>query len=171
MGVPTLKFSAKLSIFIIALTWVTSTSRANPSSNLPASIALGVMQYIEWASHPSEPHVHTFCIVENQNRDWSEFQKKYIKIISIDNHQKIKETCDLVLVEREYSQLISAINVSEGPKATIIVGVTQQSLINGAHFVILRDGENYKIFGNPKKLNSSQFVISSKLLRLVKMRQ
>lgn len=158
----------KLLISVIAFFMVSSNARANHHQTLAINIAIGILQYIEWTDHESAPHAHTLCILDNTRNNWLDLQKKYTNVKSITNIERVKHECDAVFIGNEYSQFISGVASSEGPKETILISMSMQGLVSGAHFSLIKDGEIYKIYANSKNIQSTKFLVSSKLLRLVK---
>jgi hypothetical protein len=98
-----------------------------------------------------------------------EFDMGKLKVISINDHLLISDKCDAVLVEKEFNYLIPAISLTNNKRNTLIIGLLNNSLSNGAHFSLIREGDTYKIHGNAKNIKSSRIIISSKLLRLTKL--
>ena len=169
MGVPALSPLIRATIFIAALPIFLTQALAKNSIPLATEIAINMMQYVEWDHHPSKPHAHTLCILQNKTGMDDEFDMGRLRVISINDHLLISDKCDAVLVEKEFNYLIPAISLVNNKRNTLIIGLLNNSLSNGAHFSLILEGDVYKIYGNAKKIKSSRIIISSKLLRLTKL--
>lgn len=156
-------------IFLIALPISSTHAQAKHSFPLATEIAINMMQYFEWEHHPSKDHAHTLCILHNKTSQEDQFNIGKLRVISINDHLMVSEKCDALLVEKEFNYLIPAISIADNKKNTLIIGTLNNSISNGAHFSLIREGDVYKIHGNAKKIKSSRIIVSSKLLRLVKL--
>lgn len=169
MGVSALSFIIRAIIFVTALPIISINALAKNNLPLATEIAINMMQYVEWNNLGSNSNKPTLCILLNKTTAEDEFNNGKLKVIFINDHLVISDKCNGVLVEKEFNYLIPAISLLENNKNILIIGTLNNSISNGAHFSLLREGDTYKIHGNLRKLKSFRFNISSKLLRLVKM--
>lgn len=169
MGVSALIFLIRAIIFGIALPIISNDAQAKNNLPLATEIAINIMQFVEGNNLNSKPNHRTLCILQNKTTTDDEFNIGKLKVISITDHLVVNNKCDAVLVEKEFNYLIPAISLLDNSKNILIIGTLNNSISNGAHLSLIREGDTYKIHGNTKKIQSSRFVIGSKLLRLVKM--
>lgn len=156
-------------IFLIAFTISSNNALARHSFSLNTEIAINMMQFVEWVHHPSKANTHTLCILHNKTSQNDDLNIGKLRVISINDHLVVSQKCDAVLVEKEFNYLIPAISLIDSKQNTLIIGTLNNSISNGAHFSLIREGDVYKIHGNTKKIKTSRIIISSKLLRLVKL--
>lgn len=169
MGVSTLITMIRAMIFLSALLISLPHALAKNSLSLSTEIAINMMQYVEWENHGNKAHTHTLCILNNKTITDEEFNIGKLRVIFINDHLIVSQICDGLLVEKEFNYLIPAISLIDNKKNTLIIGTLNNSLSNGAHFSLIREGDIFRIHGNSKRIKSSRIIISSKLLRLVKM--
>ncbi len=169
MGVSALNLLIRAIIFVLALPIISIDALAKNNLSLATEIAINMMQFVDGNNLVSKSNDRTLCILQNKTITDDEFRIGKLRVISITDHLVVNHKCDGVLVEKEFNYLIPAISLLDNSKNILIIGTLNNSISNGAHFSLIREGDTYKIHGNTKKIKSSRFVVSSKLLRLAKM--
>lgn len=169
MGVSALNLLIRAIIFALTLPIISINALAKNNLLLATEIAINMMQFVDGNNIVSKSNDRTLCILQNKTISDDEFKIGKLRVISITDHLVVNNKCDGVLVEKEFNYLIPAISLLDNSKNILIIGTSNNSISNEAHFSLIREGDTYKIYGNTKKIKSSRFVVSSKLLRLVKM--
>lgn len=169
MGVSALSSLTRALVFLIALPISSTHVQAKHSHPLVTEIAINMMQFVDMNNHVSKSSDRTLCILQNKTITDDEFKIGKLRVISITDHLVVHNKCDGVLVEKDFNYLIPAISLLDNNKKILIIGTLNNSISNGAHFSLIREGDTYKIHGNANKLKTSRIIISSKLLRLVKL--